>query len=481
MALVVTSACDRTTAHPPPPPDTTATDGSTPKPPPAPSCGFTSAALSFELPVVPAAPAGAFQQTSGQGACSTAGRSFTFHLRDMDGDLRPDLVVDGACDDATVGTSAWLVYLNTGTGFAQPVRYALPVLPSPPSCTVDALVDVNGDLKPDIVVTSLCTDPSVGTSRWLVYLNGPGGFTGSAQPFALPTGFAAATFATLEVDAPTCSNASQPAYSFFDLTGDAKPDLVVTAACDDLSVGTTAWRLYAGSGTGVAPSPVLFALPTSPAPGQGAFATPMNGDIACAGGRASPRYALVDFDGDLKPDLMVTKSCFDPTIGATQWSFYRNGGSSFAASPASVALPILAAAPPTAFDTFAATVSCSGSAHKLTFATFDANGDLRPDLVLTGTCDDPSVGVSHWVLLPNTKTGFGPAEPYVLPEATLGATLAAPAGWTGALSCSGGASTSAFVTGYLVPPSLDLIVTATCHDPTVGASRWLLFSGACPG
>ena len=35
---------------------------------------------------------------------------------------RPDLVVNSACDDDTVGVSHWRVYLNTGMGFFRDRR-----------------------------------------------------------------------------------------------------------------------------------------------------------------------------------------------------------------------------------------------------------------------------------------------------------------------------------------------------------------------
>ena len=450
-------------------------------PPPSAPCGFTTGPEPFALPLVAGAPTGAFDETSGQVACATGGRSFSFYLLDMNGDQLPDLVVDGSCDDVTVGTSALLVYPNTGKGFGASQRFALPALPTTAGCVADTFVDINGDLKPDLVVTSLCGDPTVGTSRWLVYLNGAGGFAASSQAFALPSGFGPGSFVKLEAATAVCGSMNQPAFAFFDLTGDSKPDLVVTSSCDDVSVGTSAWSLYAGNGTGVAPSPAPFPLPISPSAGQmGAFASPMSGNITCANGPASLRYALLDFDGNTTLDLMVTSACDDPTVGTTQWSVYPSSGSSFAANATSVALPVLAAAPAAALDTLGSSVACSGVAGNLAFTTVDANGDLRPDLVVTSACDDPTVGVSHWILYPNTKTGFGPAQAYTLPEITLGATTSAPAGLTGTLDCSG-ASSAAFVTGYLAPPSLDLIVTATCDDATVGASRWLLFAGACSG
>jgi hypothetical protein len=143
-------------------------------------------------------------------------------------------------------------------------------------------------------------------------------------------------------------------------------------------------------------------------------------------------------------------------------------------------LPSLAAVPTNAFADLAASVACSsGSGAQIGHATFDVNGDLKPDLIVTHSCQDQTVGVSEWDVYPNTGTGFGPLTTYALPTAALGATQAAPVSLNGSLACTGGAGSSAFASGYFVAAPLDLVVTAECSDTSVGATRWLVFPAAC--
>src|SRR5690606_36284753 len=109
---------------------------------------------------------GAFAGPSGTVTCAN-GMPFTYELRDMTGDRQPDLLVTAACDDASIGPLAWRVYVNEGTRFSvDPIRFVLP-LPRPPSCATVALVDMDGDFRPDLVTTQSCEDATLGTSRWL--------------------------------------------------------------------------------------------------------------------------------------------------------------------------------------------------------------------------------------------------------------------------------------------------------------------------
>ena len=435
------------------------------------TCAFVATPQSFAIPLASGVESPPLQQTAGSLPCAGGSGTYDFGLRDMDGDLREDLVVTRSCDDTTIGVTDWLVYPNTGSGFGAAVRFALPVLPTSPGCVGASLVDVDGDFKPDLVVTSLCTDTSVGTSRWLVYPSSGTAFAATAQPLQLPAAGALGTYATLEVDAPSCAT-FQPAYAFFDLTGDHKADLVVTSACDDPTVGISSWRVYPGTGTALA-APISFTLP-----GANTFASPRQGEVACQGAAPSPRYAVLDFDGDYKPDLVVTKSCIDTSAGSSHWLVYPNGGASFGQSEI-VALPVLAGAPAGAFEAFADTAQCVSGGGMLAHALADVDGDLKPDLVVTSACTDASVGVSDWYVFRNQGASFGTLSAYALPAA-LGATATVPAGLGGALSCTASESHAAFSAIPLLSPELDLVVTETCAGGGVGVSSWLVFRPTCP-
>ena len=119
---------------------------------------------------------------------------------DINGDTRADIVVTSACGDATVGTAEYLVYLNNGTGFDAAAAYALPSLPTAPGCVQTALVDVDGDSMLDFVVTSSCDDATIGPSHWLVYHNTGSAFDLTAISYTLPNDTGVRAFASLEAD-----------------------------------------------------------------------------------------------------------------------------------------------------------------------------------------------------------------------------------------------------------------------------------------
>jgi hypothetical protein len=432
-----------------------------------PTCGLVSEA--FALPSMGPVQGAPLPNLAGPTACSGSSSELDYFLADMNGDARADLVVTRACDDASVGTTQWRVYPNDGVGFAAFVSYPLPSIAVAP-CAQIALADVDGDRALDLVVTSLCSDATVGTTRWLVFRN-QGGFSTTAQSFALPPNATANAFPSTEVDAPSCG-LGHPAYAFFDLTGDGKPDLVETSACDDVSVGITHWRVFPGNGAGVG-SPIAFGLP-----GGGAFASPTAGEMSCVGPITSPRYAVVDIDGDLAPDLVVTSRCADDVTGTGQWLAFTNGKTSFATQPTVLALPSFAGESNGAFESLAGSTACGTGVVAHAFA--DLDGDLKPDLIVTSACGDPTVGVLDWLVYPGTGSGFAAALAYALPP-VLGATAASPVTTlSGSLSCTG-AQQPSFAPAHLLDAAEDVVVTATCTDPSVGVLRWIaLRASKCP-
>jgi len=438
------------------------------------SCG--SNLESFVLPVPPAGAQGTpFPGLSASVACTSSQSTFDYSVMDFNGDGRADLVVTRACQDANVGVSVLLVYLNTGSAFAPATQYGLPSLPTSANCVQSALVDVDGDLNLDFVVTSLCTDATVGTTRWLVYHNTGTGFDLAGQSYTLPTDAGLHAFPSLEVDAPSCQG-NQPAFAFYDITGDLIPDVVVTTACDDTSVGITSWRVYPGTATGVT-APIAFTLP-----GNSFLPTPLGGALACAANALSePSYTVVDFNGDQKPDLVVTQSCTDGNAGTAHWSVYPNSGAAFATTPTFIPLPGLNAQPSGTFDALSASSSCTNNvASSFTHAFVDFDGDLKPDVVVTQSCGDSLVGADYWLVLRNTGTSFEAPEVYELPSA-LNATQTTPANnLTGALACTASHSSPAFASAPFFGTALDVIVTASCTDSSIGSARWLVFEPSCP-
>jgi hypothetical protein len=444
------------------------------------ACGFGSSPASFTLPSLVNAPAAPFTQLGNSLACAAGTSKLDYVLDDLNADAQPDLVVTSSCDDPTVGVSVWLVYWNSGSGFATtPTRFTLPPQTSAAGCATPSVLDVNGDYYPDYVVTSLCNDATVGTSRWLVYPGSKAGFAQTAVSYPLPPGYSAGAFATTSVATDVCTGGKDvPAFSLFDINGDALVDFVLTQSCSDASIGTTSWQVYPGTAGGASQTSAPFTLPTAPAVTAGAFAS-TSGSLTCTASVIAPSYALVDFDVDGKIDLVVTEECVDTSVGTTHWLWYRNGGQGFAATAGEIVLPIVTGAPTGSFPSLAAAGKCANGAGAPTYALTDVNGDRTLDLLVTLDCSDPLTGVSYWQVFPNTVSGFTtPPRLLALPPA-LGATSAAPVGLSGALDCTG-TPRPAFTFTYLAGATLGIVATSVCNDTTVGDTRWLFYPASCP-
>ena len=189
---------------------------------------------------------GSFQPTT----TLTAGTAPTFVTAvDVNGDGKPDLVV---VDSGELGITPGNIYVfrNNGSGgFASGVAYPASAFPS--SVTV---ADVNGDGKPDLVVTT--SDVSINYYVAILLGNGDGTF----QPAQLnPTAFGGAAAVAR------------------DFNGDGKVDLVVSHCCGD-----TDMTFLPGLGDGTFQPEVHF------------------------NGGASPNLlAVADLNGDGKPDLII--------------------------------------------------------------------------------------------------------------------------------------------------------------------------------
>ncbi|HEY8089300.1 MAG TPA: VCBS repeat-containing protein, partial [Polyangiaceae bacterium] len=195
-------------------------------------------------------------------------------------------------------------------------------------------IDLTGSGKLDLVLTETCTDTSVGTSHWLVYPNTGSGFSTTPKTFALP----AMTLPLTSVSGANTACAGTPSqkWTSVDLTGDGKLDLVLTETCTDATVGASHWLVYANTGSGFSATPATFALPAQTLP----LTSVSGANTACAG-TPSQKWTTVDVNGDKKPDLVLTETCSDSTVGSTHWLVYANTGSGFATSPTTFALPKL--------------------------------------------------------------------------------------------------------------------------------------------
>ncbi len=179
---------------------------------------------------------------------------------DLDGDGGLDLIVTEACDsDESTGDSRWLVYRGTASGFeALATDWPLPLEygaegTSPFSSTVDVkdtgddtpgheLRDMDGDGRPDLLVTHRSSDPTLGKSRWAVHWNEGDHFAEAQWTWTLPASGGESPFGR-SGSSPDCAGGG-PAWVLDDTDGNGLPELLLTAQCDDPALGDTRWDQF---------------------------------------------------------------------------------------------------------------------------------------------------------------------------------------------------------------------------------------------
>lgn len=246
-------------------------------------------------------------------------------VADVNGDGTPDLLVADFCASSSNCNGAVAVLLGNGDGtFQTAVIYdsggylAVAV----------AAADVNGDGKPDLIVTNECTSyNSVCTNN----LGLVGVLLGNGD----------GTFQTA-VTYGTGGNLSD-GLAVADVNGDGKPDVIV-ASCPGCTNPYGLVGVLLGNGDGTFQAAVTYS----------------------SGGYAAFAVAVADVNGDGKPDLLVTNDCANNNCNPKSDGFVGvllgNGDGTFRT----------------------AVMYDSGAQDALGVAVADVNGDGIPD-VLVGT------------------------------------------------------------------------------------------------
>ena len=339
-------------------------------------------------------------------------------LADLNADGKLDVVVTNQCQSNTscqFGGSA-SVLLGNGDGTLQPATsYAYGSssneIEGPPSVTTVMLGDVNGDGKPDVLVTNSCSggflscgNGSVSvllsygdgtlqagviypTASWIPYGLATADVNGDGKPDLLVADECGSntncTGGTVSVLLSNGDGTFQPASTFpsgglyalwiasGDLNGDGKADIVVTNECissNDCSQGVVSVLLGNGDGT--------FQAPIT-------YSTTNNGQSVL----------LADLNGDGKLDIVLASQCSDNTCASGAIQILLGNGD----------------------GTFQTAVSYnSGGIYSLGAAVGDTNGDGKLDIMVASECisnSNCSNGVVG-VLLGNGDGTFQPAVTY---------------------------------------------------------------------
>ena len=343
-------------------------------------------------------------------------------LMDMDGDLRPDLVLIADCSRlGALGQSEWRVHLNDGQGFlAEALAWPLPTVDEDRpfdrlrdgACenTPDHnffVQDMDGDRRPDLVLLSDC-DPATdwGRSHWRVHFNTGAGFAPDGVDWAAPAELAGDGWTQPERD--RCRSVGDLLFSFIDLTGDLLPDLVATARCVERyhAEGEGLWQVWRNHCDGFAVDPEPWALPTD----IGGDPWPGLVGLECQP-PADHLFGLRDMDGDEILDLVVTSACDEDPAWDLRWRVYPGTGAGYG-DGVDWAVPE-SAVPGTWQRSFSAGCAVDNDRKN---AVMDFDGDDLPDLALLGACYRDKTPAA-WLIHRNLGDRFDP-EPVAwwLPE-----------------------------------------------------------------
>jgi hypothetical protein len=282
-------------------------------------------------------------------------------IADVNGDGKPDLLVVNFCGTSCANGSV-AVLLGNGDGtFKAPVSYSSGGYASESI----AVADVNGDGKPDVVVTNWCFE-NVCTSQGTVAVllgNGDGTFK------------AAATHVT--------GGAYAYSVAIADVNHDGKLDLVVANGCQTTGICNTGGNagVLLGNGDGTFQPAVTYG----------------------SGGYSAYVVSVADVNDDGKLDLLVGNLCSGNDFSSC------SGGN----APTDSTVGVLLGNGDGTFQPVVAYDSGGQGVHAVVAA--DVNGDGKPDLIVGNSCGDSTCADSTLSVLAGNGDGtFQPAVVYDL-------------------------------------------------------------------
>ncbi|MFN8154982.1 MAG: T9SS type A sorting domain-containing protein [Bacteroidia bacterium] len=394
-------------------------------------------------------------------------------VSDINGDAKPDLIVTSEYHSSTNGlkqfgagtTPYWKVYLNTGSDIStNATTWSTPTGGFFSSTGVNIgyyhisfvgasynnsenwnLLDMNGDNKPDLVVTAEYQSSAGGVLQfgagsspyWKVYLNNGSGFSTTATNWTTPIGGyyqnAGVNIGYYDVSFQGASYNNSQNWSLADMNGDAMPDLLVFAEYQSATNGVLQygagsspfWKVYLNTGSGFASTATNWSTPVggyfnSTGTNIGYFTAFFSG----ASYNNSQNWSLKDMDGDSKPDLVVPSEYKTVNNGVQQfgvgsspyWKVYLNNGNGFLTSVATWTTPVGGFYSSTGVNTGYYELSAYGypNINSQNWIVQDLDGDARPELIVSADCQNVNTGqmqfgagtAPYWKVYRNTGAGY---------------------------------------------------------------------------
>lgn len=310
------------------------------------------------------------------------------------------------------------------------------------------LRDMNGDRLPDLVVTASTNSVNqhvIGFSPssnpyWKVYYNNGSGFAASSSTWLLPDGGLRENgihlgYTSLRKVALSTEDDASESWDLFDINGDDRPDLVVTAQTDSstgqvmgYSPGSNPyWRVFINIGLSFATNAILWPVPVGGLRDGGVHYgyRDVAGTALPTDDNGSETWSLVDINRDSLVDLVVTAQTDAALAQVTSyspgtnphWRVFFNNGSGFDSSPTNWPLPVGGKRQGgnhygyVNLNGVALSTDDSGSE---TWNTTDINGDRAPDLIVCAQTDAATARVMgyspgnnpYWRVFYNITTGF---------------------------------------------------------------------------
>ncbi len=191
-----------------------------------------------------------------------------------------------------------------------------------------ALIDMNGDGKPDIVWTedSVTPENDLGYTYWKVFLNTGSGFNETPIIWDLPQGGWSSYDSYTKISDQYVANGNYFMHSLVDMNGDGKPDMVWTEDratnqwAGDAEIGNSYWMVFENTGNGFSETNSEWALPQEELPSYHKYYNTLADQSSY-----NLRFIPIDMNGDRQLDMVWTLFSEDSEVGEIKWRVFIGG------------------------------------------------------------------------------------------------------------------------------------------------------------